>query len=299
MRTGRGSVGVLGIHRPAAGPLLTPDERRLLDALLDQIAIAIERVQLARHVDEIRVLTETERLRAALLASVSHDLKTPLASILGTITSLRTYGALYDDGTREEMLGTAQEETERLGRFLENVLDVTRLEGGAIGPKREPVDLADLVGSAIRRAGRLLSGHPVTTSLPHDLPLLLLDFHLAEQALLNLLENAARHTPRGSGIAVAARRSEEALTLEVIDEGPGIAPDEAQRIFDKFYRGRGGDMKGGTGLGLAVCRGFTEAMGGTVQALPRSDRQGSVFRLTFPASLAVEPALEPLDAAHG
>ena len=166
MRTGRGAIGVLGLFRAAPGLLLTPDERRLLDALLDQTAIAIERVQLARDVDEGRLLNETERLRAALLASVSHDLKTPLASILGTISSLRVYGALYDDETREEMLATAQEEAERLARFLENVLDITRLEGGAVGPGREPVDLADLVGSAIRRAGRLLSGHRVTTRWP-------------------------------------------------------------------------------------------------------------------------------------
>lgn len=297
MRTGRGKVAMLGIRRPAPGPLLTPDERRLLDALLDQTAIAIERVQLARRVDEDRVLTETERLRAALLASVSHDLKTPLASILGTIGSLRSYGALYDDATREEMLGTAQEEAERLGRFLDNVLDVTRLEGGAIGPRREPVDLADVVGSALRRAGRLLSGHRVTTDLPADLPFLLLDFHLTEQAVLNLLENAARHTPRGSGIAVIGRRTVDGVTLEVVDEGPGVPAEEAERIFDKFHRGRGGDTRGGTGLGLAVSRGFAEAMGGMVEARPRTDRTGSVFRLTFPVALAVEAMAEPADAA--
>lgn len=298
MRTSRGPIGVLGIHRPAEGPLLTPDERRLLDALLDQTAIAIERIQLARRVDESRVLTETERLRAALLASVSHDLKTPLASILGTIGSLRTYGALYDDATREEMLATAQEEAERLGRFLDNVLAITRLEGGAVGPRREPADLADIVGSTIRRAGRLLSGHRVTTDLPADLPLLLLDFHLTEQALLNLLENAARHTPRGGAIAVTGRVMPAGVTLDVADEGPGIAAEEAERIFERFQRGRGGDRRGGTGLGLAVCRGFVEAMGGRVEALPRPDRQGSVFRITFPSALVVEPAVEPADAAH-
>jgi two-component system sensor histidine kinase KdpD len=296
MRTGRGRVGVLGVARATPGPLLAPDERRLLDTLLDQAALAIERVQLARRVDESRLLTETERLRAALLTSVSHDLKTPLASILGTITSLRTYGALYGEATREEMLATAQEEAERLGRFLENVLDMNRLEGGAVGPRRGPVDLADVVGSALRRAERLLAGHRVATSLPADLPLLSLDFTLTEQVLVNLLENAARHTPRGAVVEIVGWRSAYAVTLEVRDEGPGVARGEAERIFDKFYRGRGGDMGGGTGLGLAVCRGFVEAMGGTILARNRDDPRGSIFRVSFPAALVAEPPAEPADA---
>src|SRR4051794_34378649 len=296
MRTGRGRVGVLGVARAAPGPLLSPDERRLLDTLLDQAALAVERVQLARRVDEGRLLTETERLRAALLTSVSHDLKTPLASILGTVTSLRTYGALYDEATREEMLATAQEEAERLGRFLENVLDMNRLEGGAVGPRREPVDLADVVGSALRRAERLLAGHRVTTTLPVDLPLLSLDFTLTEQVLVNLLENAARHTLRGTAVEIVGWRTAYAVTLEVRDEGSGVARGEAERIFDKFYRGREGDMGGGTGLGLAVCRGFVEAMGGTILARNRDDRSGSIFRMSFPAALVAEPPAEPPDA---
>jgi two-component system, OmpR family, sensor histidine kinase KdpD len=289
-------VGVIGVTRAAPGPLLTPDEHRLLDALLDQAALAIERVQLARRLDESRLLTETERLRAALLTSVSHDLKTPLASILGTITSLRTYGALYDGATREEMLATAQEEAERLARFLGNVLDINRLEGGAVGPRREPVDLADVVGSALRRVDRLLAGHRVVVDLPADLPLLSLDFTLTEQVVVNLLENAARHASSGGTVEIVGRRTAEAVTLEVRDEGPGLAPGEAERVFDKFYRGRGGDRRGGTGLGLAVCRGFVEAMGGTILARDRGDRPGSVFRVAFPVSLAAELPAEPADA---
>jgi len=296
MRTGRGRVGVLGVAWAAPDLPFSPDERRLLDTLLDQAALAVERVQLARRVDEGRLLTETERLRAALLTSVSHDLKTPLASILGTITSLRTYGALYDQATREEMLATAQEEAERLGRFLENVLDMNRLEGGAVGPRREPVDLADVVGSALRRAERLLAGHRVTTTLPVDLPLLSLDFTLTEQVLVNLLENAAQHTPRGTTVEIVGWRTAYAVTLEVRDEGSGVARGEAERIFDKFYRGREGDMGGGTGLGLAVCRGFVEAMGGTILARNRDDRSGSIFRMSFPAALVAEPPAEPPDA---
>ena len=299
MRTGRGKVGVVGIKGEIDGPLLTPDERRLLDALLDQTAVAVERVQLARDVDETRLLAETERLRTALLTSLGHDLKTPLASILGTISSLRSFGALYDDATRDEMLGTAQEEAERLARFLDNLRDMTRLEAGALGAKREPVDLADAVGSALRRVQRLVSGHRVATDLPPDLPLVRLDFVLIEQTLVNLLENAARYTPKGGTIEIAGRQDGEALLVEVRDEGPGIDPDEIERIFDKFYRGReGARTTSGTGLGLAVCKGFVEAMGGTIQALRRDDRQGTVVRMRFPGDLIVPTPAEVLTLAR-
>jgi two-component system sensor histidine kinase KdpD len=296
MRTSRGPVGVLGISRAAPGPLLTPDERRLIDALIDQIAIALERVQLARSVDETRLLAEGERLRAALLASVSHDLKTPLASILGTITALRSFGSLYTEPTRDEMLAAAQEETERLARFVENLLDITRLEAGALRPRREPVDLADVVGSALRRVSRLLGGHEVVTELDDELPLLMLDFTLTEQVIVNLLENAARYTPAGTRLEIAGRLTDGSVLLEVCDEGPGLDPADVGRIFDKFYRGRGGDTSGGTGLGLAVCRGFVEAMGGTISAAVREDRPGSVFRILFPSSIRAALAEEQAHA---
>ena len=205
MRTGRGKLGVAGIKKDLAGPLLTPAERRLLDALLDQTALAIDRVQLARDVDATKLLAETERLRTALLTSIGHDLKTPLASILGAISALRSYGASYGEAAREDLLATAQEEAERLARFVDNLLDMTRLEAGALGPKREPVDVADAVGSALRRTGRLLAGHRVATDLPADLPLLRADFVLLEQVLVNLLENAARYAPAGTPVEIAAR----------------------------------------------------------------------------------------------
>src|SRR5262245_48852267 len=186
LRTGRGVVGVLGINRKTPGPLFTPDERRLLDALADQAAVAIERTQLAEDIDEARVQAETERLRSSLLTSVSHDLRTPLASIIGTITSLRSFGKLYDEPTRDEMLATVQVEGERLNRFVANLLDMTRLDSGTIELKREMVDLSDIVGAALQRAGRMLAGHRVAVSLAPDLPMFPLDFLLLEQVLFNL-----------------------------------------------------------------------------------------------------------------
>ena len=293
LRTGRGKVGVVGIRRNQAGPLLTPSERRLLDALLDQTALAVDRVRLARDVDQTRLLAETERLRTALLTSLGHDLKTPLASILGTITALRGYGSLYDDATRDEMLATSQEEAERLARFVENLLDMTRLEAGALGPRRDPVDVADAVGTALRRTGSLLAGHRVVTELPDSLPLLRLDFVLLEQVLVNLLENAARHAPKGSTVEIGAVAGPEAMLIEVRDRGPGIPPGLAERVFERFYRAPEAVPGTGTGLGLAVARGFVEAMGGTIAALERPGG-GTVFRLSFPAALAVAAPAEAL-----
>lgn len=284
LRTGRGKLGVVGIRKDLAGPLLTPAERRLLDALLDQTALAVDRVQLARDVDQTKLLAETERLRTALLSSIGHDVKTPLASILGTITALRSFGALYADDTREEMLATAQEEAERLARYLDDLLDMTRLEAGAIGPKREPVDLADAVGSALRRTSRLLAGHQVVTDLPGELPLVRLDFVLLEQVLVNVLENAARHAPRGSTVEVAARAGPDAVVLEIRDRGPGLPTDAGEHIFAPFYRAPDAVPGKGIGLGLAVAKGFIEAMGGSIAAAGRAGG-GAVFRLSFPAEL--------------
>ncbi len=291
LRTGRGKLGVVGIHKGIAGPLLTPGERRLLDALLDLTALAVDRVQLAGDVDAARLLAETERLRTALLNSLGHDLKTPLASILGAVTALRGSGGLYGETARDEMLANAQEEAERLARFVDNLLDMTRLEAGAVGPRREPVDVCDAVGAALRRTGRLLAEHEVVTDMAADLPLVRLDFVLLEQVLVNLLENAARYAPKHSAVEVAARIEGDALVLEVRDRGPGIAPSEAERVFDRFYRSPDAPPGKGVGLGLAVARGFVEAMDGSVVAVARPGG-GTVFRMRFGGSLIAAPAAE-------
>jgi two-component system sensor histidine kinase KdpD len=287
LRTARGPIGVLGLYREGSGPLLTPDERRLLNALADQAAIALERVQLADDIERARLLAETERLRSALLTSISHDLRTPLASIMGTITSLRSYGKLYDEATREDMLRTAQEEAERLSRFVANLLDMTRLDSGALELKREMIDLSDVIGAALQRTAGILAGHRVIVDLAPDLPMLPLDFVLTEQVLVNLLDNAAKYAPAGSAIEIRGRRDGGAVTLDVRDEGPGIPAEDMERVFDKFYRVRNTDrQRAGTGLGLAICKGFVEAQGGHITAANRADRSGAVFTVTFPT----EPA---------
>jgi two-component system sensor histidine kinase KdpD len=288
LKTGGGPIGVLGIDREEAGPLLTPDGRRLLDALADQAAIAIERITLAADIASARMTAETERLRAALLTSISHDLRTPLASIIGALTSLRGYGANFDQSAREELLATVQGEAERLNRFIGNLLDMTKLESGAVAVAPTLVDLGEIVGTALQRAHRLLAEHRVEIDLASDLPMVRLDYLLFEQVLFNLLDNAAKYAPAGTEITVRARRAGNAVTLSVLDEGPGIPPADLERIFDKFYRVQAQDrQRAGTGLGLAIGRGFISALGGTIEAANRADRAGAMFTITLPATPAL------------
>ena len=298
LHTGSGAVGVLGIDRDTPGPLLTPDERRLLDALADQTAVAIERTSLARGLAEARVLAETERLRAALLTSISHDLRTPLASILGTVSSLRSYIDKYDAIERDELLATLEGEAERLNRFVGNLLDMTRLESGAIELKLDLVDIAEIVGAALERAGSVLARHRVEVEVAPDLPMVRLDAILFEQVLFNLLDNAAKYASPGSRIDLHARRDGDLVVMEVIDEGSGIPPGDLERIFDKFYRVHAQDRRrAGTGLGLAICRGFIEAQGGRIEAQNRRDRSGAVLTVRIPVPETTE-ITEPA-AAHG
>jgi two-component system, OmpR family, sensor histidine kinase KdpD len=291
LRTGRGPLGVVGIDSDKddsrSGPILSPDQARLLEALSDQAAVSIERIMLAEDVDRSRLLAETERLRSALLTSISHDLRTPLASILGAASSLQTYDELLDKAGRQELLRTIQDEAERLNRFVANLLDMTRLESGAIEMRREPADLGEVVGSALARAGKVLDGHRVAIDLAPDLPLLDLDVVLFEQLLFNLLDNAGKYSPAGTTVTLRGWHDpgpgRGSVTLQVMDEGPGIPPEALERIFDKFYRVRGADrQRAGTGLGLAVCRGFVESMGGHIVATNRNDGPGAVFTITLP-----------------
>ena len=283
MRTGRGMVGIVGLDSDRPGPLLSPDQRRLFDALSDQAALAIERVNLAEDIDRARLAAETERLRSALLTSISHDLRTPLASILGSASTLRSQRNNLDEAARDELTGTIQEEAERLNRFIANLLDMTRLESGAIEPQLDFVDLGDMVGSALRRAAGVLARHEIQVDLASGLPMLKLDPVLFEQVLFNLLDNAAKYTPPGTKIEVRAARYGDQVRLEIADEGDGIPADDLERVFDKFYRVQAADRKrAGTGLGLAIARGFVEAMGGTVRATNRSDRRGALLQIMLP-----------------
>jgi two-component system sensor histidine kinase KdpD len=294
MRTGRGPIGVIGIDDDRTGPLLTPDQRRLLDALVDQSALAIERVQLVEDMDRAERNVESDRLRQALLTSISHDLKTPLASVLGAASTLRDLSPKLSEAEKADLLGTVIDESERLNRFIANLLDMTKLESGAVVPNATLQDLAEIVGSALRRAGKILSRHRVALDLSPNLPMLELDAVLFEQVLFNLLDNAAKYAPDDTTIAIRAIRDKESVSLQVMDEGAGIPPADLEQVFDKFYRANKGDhVRAGTGLGLAISRGFVEAMHGTISATNRADRSGAVLTIRLP----IPPASEALDTA--
>lgn len=283
MRTGRGPIGVIGIDDDRTGPLLTPDQRRLLDALVDQGALAIERVLLVEDMDRVKRTVESERLRSALLTSISHDLKTPLASVLGAASTMRDLAGALSDTEKRDLLATVIDESERLNRFIANLLDMTKLESGAIVPNTALHDLGEIVGSALRRASKILAAHKVALVLAADLPMLELDAVLFEQVLFNLLDNAAKYSLPETTIAIKSRRERDQVVLEVADEGDGIPPDELESVFDKFYRAQKGDrVRPGTGLGLAISRGFVEAMRGTIAAANRSDRSGAVLTIRLP-----------------
>lgn len=283
MRTGRGPIGVIGIDDDRTGPLLTPDQRRLLDALVDQGALAIERVLLVEDMDRVKRTVESERLRSALLTSISHDLKTPLASVLGAASTMRDLAGALSDTEKRDLLATVIDESERLNRFIANLLDMTKLESGAIVPNTALHDLGEIVGSALRRAAKILTPHKVELVLAADLPMLQLDAVLFEQVLFNLLDNAAKYSPPETTISIRSRRDGDHVVLEIADEGAGIPPDELESVFDKFYRVQKGDhVRPGTGLGLAISRGFVEAMRGTISAANRSDRSGAVLTIRLP-----------------
>ncbi|MDX3927796.1 MAG: sensor histidine kinase KdpD [Shinella sp.] len=283
LRTGRTAVGVIGLDNDKQGPLLTPEQQRLFDALADQAAVAIERIQLVADVDRARLAAEADRLRSALLTSISHDLKTPLAAIMGAAGTLKDYSKTMPEADRLELLSTVLDESERLNRFIANLLDMTKIESGAMEPNSALHYVGDIVGTTLRRAAKITARHRMELDLPTDLPMLRLDPVLFEQVLFNLLDNAAKYAPAETVIRLRARRDGGSVILQVMDEGPGIPLADIERVFDTFYRVRKTDhVRAGTGLGLSICRGFIEAMGGTISAGNRPDRSGAIFTIAMP-----------------
>ncbi|MES0097156.1 sensor histidine kinase KdpD [Mesorhizobium sp. M0019] len=299
LRTGRTAVGVVGLDNDKQGPLLTPEQQRLLDALADQAAVAIERIQLVADVDRAKLAAEADRLRSALLTSISHDLKTPLAAIMGAAGTLRDFEAALPEQDRTELLSTVLDEAERLNRFIANLLDMTKIESGTMEPNYAFHYLGDIVGSALYRARKFVGEHKTEIDIPSDLPMLRVDPVLFEQVLFNLLDNAAKYAPPGSTIRLQAWADNGFVILQIMDEGPGIPPADLERVFDTFYRVRKGDqVRAGTGLGLSICRGFIEAMGGTLLAANRSDRSGAVFTIKMQLVPAELPNLGEPETGH-
>jgi two-component system, OmpR family, sensor histidine kinase KdpD len=279
-----GDVLAVVAVRPSHRRGLTGEQRALLEALGRQAALALDRVRLADEARQSALRAKTEELRSGLLSAVSHDLRTPLAAITGAATLLREDAAI-DPGLRRELTETVVEEAERLERLVGNLLDMTRLEAGAVEPRREWVPLVEVIGSALTRLERRLAGRRVTTVIADDVPLLSVDPVLLEQLFVNLLENAAKYTPSGSELEIGAAREGGTLAVDVADRGPGIPAGEEERIFERFQRGAHVGI-GGVGLGLPIAHAIAQVHGGRLTAANRPGG-GTVFRLTLP--LATEP----------
>jgi two-component system sensor histidine kinase KdpD len=255
-------IGVCGMRRAGYIGHLEPDQRQFLDTFASQAAQAIERAQLAEQARQAEVLRATEQLQSALLDSISHDLRTPLVSIVGALSSLQEDDNELDPATRQSLLDNALEEADRLNRLVGNLLDMTRIEAGALRLRREPCDVSDLIGAAVEQLERHLQGRTVTIKAPAEMPLVSLDFVLMEQVLVNLLDNAFKYSPPNTPIQVHAWAEGNEARFEVADRGGGIPASDLNRVFDKFYRVQQPGRVSGTGLGLAICKGIVEAHGG-------------------------------------
>jgi two-component system sensor histidine kinase KdpD len=281
LKTARRTVGVLGVKPKETEATLTPDQRRLLEAFASQAAQALERVQLAEQAQQIKLLQAAEKLQNALLNSISHDLRTPLVSITGALTTLEAQGETLAAVSRQSLVETAREEADRLNRLVGNLLDMTRLEAGALKVKRESADLQDLIGTALGQMEARLAGRSLRVDVPDAFPLLSLDFVLIVHVLTNLLDNALKYSPENSPLEVQARRQGDEIQISVLDRGLGIPAEDLEHVFDKFYRVQRPEQVSGTGLGLAICKGIVEAHGGRIWAGNRPGG-GTILTLALP-----------------
>ncbi|MEG2912010.1 MAG: sensor histidine kinase KdpD [Pseudomonas sp.] len=285
-----GPLALLGVCAQE-GQTLSGQRRRLLTALSQPLAQALARAQLADDLEAARLHGETEQLRSALLASVSHDLRTPLTSMRGSIDSLLALGEAIPLEDRRELLEGTRDEAERLDRYIQNLLDMTRLGHGALKLARDWVSPADIVGSSLNRLRAVLAPLQVSTEVPAELPLLYVHAALIEQALVNVLENAARFSPPNGRLQLNAGANDTEIYFSVSDEGPGIPEDERAKIFDMFYTAARGDRGGqGTGLGLAICQGMVGAHGGRISVADGIDGRGTCITLHLP--LQAQPGMD-------
>jgi len=279
LRAPSGTVGVMGVRaRDNRRPTL--DQQNLLETFARQIALAIERERLEESEEHTRMVLESERLYKTLLNSVSHELRTPIATISGAASGMLDERTVANPETRASLISEIQDGAARLNRVVENLLDMTRLESGMLKLNMQWCDVSDLINVAVNHTKRDLANHELILEIPPDLPLVHVDYVLLEQALVNLLHNAAVHTPLGTRIRVTAEVEDREFLLHVADRGPGLPPDALERVFDKFYRAPTA-LPGGTGLGLSISRGLVEAQGGRVTAENRSNG-GARFTIRLP-----------------
>jgi two-component system sensor histidine kinase KdpD len=290
LQSGGRRIGTLAIIRTSVRA--RPADDRVLASVASQLASAIDRSWLRQAATDAEILRRTDELKNALLGAVSHDLRTPLASIVASAGSLRQTDVNWTEAERASFLSDIEHEARRLSRIVGNLLDLSRMESGTLHPERSWYDLAALIDDVVGRLRPLTRDHRVEVRVPEDLPPVSLDYVEIDQVLSNIIENAARHTRPGTAIVITAAMEGREAVVEVADDGPGVPPDALARVFEPFFRGPSGGAPRGTGLGLAVARGLVEAHGGRISARNRPEG-GAVFRFTLP----IEPATIPVAAA--
>ena len=283
LRAARGLVGVLGVRRAESGSFLTLEERQSLLAFADQAALSIERAALAEQAKQAELLSAADKLQTALLNSISHDLRTPLVSITGALSALEQEDQRLDDPAQRSLVHTARGEADRLNRLVGNLLDMTRIEAGALRIKREPCDVEDLIGAAIGQMEERLAARAVRVDVGPGSPPISADFVLIVHVLSNLLDNALKYSADDSPLEVRARPAGKEVQITVMDRGIGIPKDDLEQIFDKFYRVQRPEQVTGTGLGLAICKGIAEAHGGRIWVEARAGG-GTCVTLAIPAA---------------
>jgi two-component system sensor histidine kinase KdpD len=270
---------VLGID--LAKQKLTPSERRLIDAWIRLSAVAMEKVSLAEKARRTDTLIEADKLRAALFSSISHELKTPLSAILGSVSSLLEADDFYNKQDRLELLSNIKDSSLRMERLIANLLDTARMESGMMKLKTDWCDIEDIIGATLRRLGDLLKNHHLTVDIDQDLPFVKGDCVLIEQVLVNLFDNAIKYSEKQSEIIIRVRKIPHAIEIAILDEGVGIPQNDLEKIFSKFYRVKQPKKISGTGLGLSICKGIVEAHKGKITALNRS-LGGTMISFTLP-----------------
>ena len=284
LTTARGTVGVLVLWASQTKTSLTIEQEHLLGAYADLAAVAIERILLAEQAHKAQILETQEKLQTALLNSISHDLHTPLVAIIGALSSLNEEGMGLDANTRHNLIDVALQEGERLNHLLSNLLDMSRIEAGALKLSLQPTEVQDLVGAGLEHFGKEHNPHPVSISIPSDIPYVTVDSGLIVQALINILDNSFKYSSVDSPIEISARLANDQIEIDIADRGVGIPTRDLERVFDKFYRLQHQEGVTGTGLGLSIVKGIVEAHGGTVSAINRPEG-GTIIRIRLLANI--------------
>lgn len=287
LKTSKGVVGVLGVKPQKPGDQLTGDRRRLLETFTSQAALAIERARLAEQAQYAQLLQAAERLQTALLNSISHDLRTPLVSVTGALSSLVEGGPAMDAEIRQSLVETALEEADRMNRLVSNLLNMTRLEAGALQVVKQPGDIQDTIGTALENLRARLADRQVSVIVPEDTPLIPMDFVLIVQVLVNLIDNSLKYSPENTPIDIHVWQDNGMMQVQISDRGMGIPPDDLNHIFDKFYRVKRPENISGTGLGLSISKGIVEAHGGRIWAENRPGG-GAVVSFSLPLDKTAE-----------